>query len=45
MRPVFLLLTSAISTTIGQILFKQGAVIIGKMNFSPIIGEGGKINL
>lgn len=40
MKPVWLLLISAISASLGQILFKKGVLIAGEVTFkSSIIGE------
>lgn len=40
MRPVFLLLLSVASATLGQIFFKKGVLVIGEVTFkSSITGE------
>ncbi len=40
MKPVWLLLISAVSASLGQVLFKKGVLIVGEATFkSSVIGE------
>ena len=40
MKPVWLLLISAVSASLGQVLFKKGALIVGEVTFKgSIIGD------